>query len=86
MTDKLNFPSRDGFNNTPEGAAVFIQWKGTDLCADFTCECGESYHIDAMFVYAIKCTCGLTYEMPSHVTLLKIEKADGCCHHCEDGD
>lgn len=45
---------------------VFIQWKGTDVCMDFRCECGEDVHIDGMFVYAIECSkCGVRWEMPS---------------------
>jgi len=47
---------------------AFIQWKGTDVCMDFWCECGEHSHIDAMFAYAVKCwSCGTVWEMPSHV-------------------
>lgn len=35
---------------------VFIQWKGTDICADVHCGCGESFHLcGEMFVYAIQC-------------------------------
>jgi len=46
----------------------FIQWKGTDVCMDFQCECGQHYHIDAEFCYAIKCVkCEAVWEMPSYV-------------------
>ncbi len=47
---------------------AFIQWKGTDVCMDFHCECGARHHIDASFVYAVKChECGAIWEMPSHL-------------------
>lgn len=45
---------------------AFIQWKGTDACIDFRCHCGRHYHIDAEFLYFIKCpACGALWEMPS---------------------
>lgn len=35
---------------TPHG---WIQWKGTDVCMDFHCECGEANHYDGYFAYQI---------------------------------
>ena len=47
-------------------AHTFIQWKGTDACLDFRCECGWYGHWDGFFAYAIECGgCGKTWEMPS---------------------
>lgn len=44
---------------------VFVQWKGTDACLDFTCTCGYSGHYDGMFAYGLKCFhCGAIYTMP----------------------
>jgi hypothetical protein len=52
--------------------SAFIQWKGTDVCLDFTCECGGSGHVDAMFVYTIKCPdCGRVWAMPHTVSLVE---------------
>jgi len=54
----------------PEGsdADVFIQWKGTGLCMDLNCPCGQSSHVDAEFVYAVKCPACLTvYRMGTQV-------------------
>lgn len=46
-------------------AEVFIQWKGTDVCFDFTCPCGSDGHFDGFFAYFVKCReCGQTFEMP----------------------
>lgn len=37
----------------------WIQWKGTDVCMDVHCKCGEHSHLDAEFAYYIKCPkCG----------------------------
>lgn len=52
---------------------LFIQWKGTDLCGDFRCECGNNQHIDAMFCYTIECDeCGAKYKTPHTVGLVRI--------------
>lgn len=50
--------------------SAFIQWKGTDVCLDFACECGWEGHLDGDFVYAIKCGgCGREWQMPTTVPL-----------------
>lgn len=44
---------------------VGIQWKGTDVCFDFRCECGKDGHYDGYFCWAIQCPyCGARYDMP----------------------
>lgn len=56
---------------------AFIQWKGTDVCMDFHCECGAHHHIDADFVYAVKCyKCNAIWEMPSHLYPRRVLKHD----------
>lgn len=53
----------------------FIQWKGTDLCMDFHCECGTHNHYDGYFAYQVKCAgCGQVYEMDTKVKMKKIEE------------
>lgn len=55
---------------TPEGSEVdmFIQWKGTKVCLDFTCPCGASGHLDESFAYFIHCPgCGAVYQMGTQV-------------------
>lgn len=53
----------------PDGKAnVFVQWKGTDACFDFGCECGANGHFDGFFAYSLRCgACGAVYAMPSTV-------------------
>jgi hypothetical protein len=59
---------------------AFIQWKGTDVCMDFYCDCGADHHIDGHFVYAVKChACGAVWEMPSHIIPRKIASHDCTC-------
>lgn len=54
----------------PGEASAFIQWKGTDVCMDFCCDCGWRMHIDGLFAYNVKCSgCGQMWKMPSSVAL-----------------
>ena len=54
---------------------AFIQWKGTDVCMDFWCECGAHLHFDGYFAYAVRCPhCKTIWQMPSR---LFPRKADG---------
>lgn len=49
-------------------ATMFIQWKGTDVCLDFTCPCGADGHFDGDFPYFLRCpSCGSVYEMGTQV-------------------
>jgi len=52
---------------------AFIQWKGTDVCMDFHCECGAHCHFDGYFAYALKCPhCNAVWEMPHEVFPRKV--------------
>ena len=56
-------------------ANMFIQWKGTDVCLDFICECGFHGHIDDSFVYYVECSkCGNVYQMGTQVIAKKVTK------------
>jgi len=53
---------------------AFVQWKGTDVCMDFNCECGDFGHLDTMFAYFVKCqSCGTVWEMPCMLFPRKVE-------------
>lgn len=57
-----------GEKETPTGwvqPSAFIQWKGTDVCMDFHCECGAFCHFDGDFAYSVKCPhCQTVWQMP----------------------
>lgn len=59
-----------------------IQWKGTNVCMDCQCLCGESFHVDAEFAYGVQCPyCSRRYEMSGHVKMREMDIAeiwDGC--------
>ena len=48
----------------------WIQWKGTNVCIDIHCVCGESVHFDGDFMYFIKCPyCNRIYECDGNIKL-----------------
>lgn len=54
----------------------WIQWKGTDVCMDVYCKCGQHSHLDDDFAYAVKCpACGTVYVCNAHIELIEIESS-----------
>lgn len=50
--------------------SAFVQWKGTEVCADIHCTCGHHSHIDDMFAYNVRCpACSKLWEMPHNLPL-----------------
>lgn len=58
---------------------IWIQWKGTDVCFDFWCECSDPESncdfghadFDAPAPYAVQCArCGRKYDLPQTLPLL----------------
>ena len=62
----------------------WIQWKGTNVCMDVHCACGESSHIDGEFTYHVKCpNCGRIYFCNGHIELIELEnEPDHCVATC----
>jgi hypothetical protein len=54
-------------------------WKGTVVCGDFHCECGNYAHIcGAGFMYSIKChKCGVVWQVPTVLALERSSNKDG---------
>lgn len=51
----------------------WIQWKGTDVCIDIHCKCGEISHYDGEFMYHVKCPeCKTIYEASGFVKLIEV--------------
>lgn len=63
----------------------YSQWKGGSICMDLRCECGKPSHIDAGFVYYVRCPhCARVYALDSVIRLLPIhEPAVWPADHCE---
>jgi hypothetical protein len=55
----------------------FIQWKGTDVCMDVYCVCGEQFHIDDFFAYYVKClACDRVFEVGCHMALREVAEPE----------
>ena len=53
-----------GCDEQPDPHA-FVQWKGTDVCMDFHCDCGAHCHFDGYFAYVVECPhCHSQWQMP----------------------
>lgn len=51
----------------------FIQWKGTDVCMDFHCDCGWHNHYHGYFAYEVECfQCGEVFAPSCSVEMLKV--------------
>ncbi len=64
-----------------KGPHAWIQWKGTNVCADIRCACGEHSHIDAEFAYNVRCpSCKQVFGMSPFVMLVPLspEDVEGC--------
>lgn len=56
---------------------VWIQWKGTDVCADIHCECGAHLHFDGDFMYFFRCPyCETVWETGTHIAIYKVKPED----------
>lgn len=59
--------------NPKEKPHGWIQWKGTDVCIDIHCKCGEHSHFDGDFLYTVQCpSCGACYMLNPHIELVEI--------------
>lgn len=68
---------QEQYKDQPHG---WIQWKGTDVCMDFQCKCGESSHVDANFMYHVKCPhCNTVYFCNGHIELIELEVEPDHC-------
>ena len=70
MSDKIPFDHGFIRSDSAEKRSphAFVQWKGTDVCMDFYCDCGAHCHFDGNFAYAVKCPhCQTIWEMPCFV-------------------
>lgn len=68
---------QEQYKGMPHG---LVQWKGTDVCMDIYCKCGNSSHIDADFAYHVKCPkCGTVYMCNGHIELIELEQEPENC-------
>lgn len=59
---------------------AWLQWKGTAVCMDVHCACGEHFHIDDEFTYHVKCMkCERVYFCNGHIELIELEEEPKNC-------
>lgn len=64
----------------PKPSHAHIQWKGTDVCMDVYCICGERGHVDGGFVYNVRCPCcGRVYFCNPMIELICLETEPETC-------
>lgn len=72
----MNFEFKS-LKRTPPIPNGWIQWKGTNVCIDIHCICGESSHYDGDFMYFIECGyCGRVYECGGYIKLYERDKLE----------
>ncbi len=75
---------QETYEGKPRG---WIQWKGSDVCMDVYCECGNHFHIDADFAYYVKCpSCERVYMCNGHIELIELEVEPDSCVKTEEAD
>lgn len=53
-----------------EAGSTFLQWKGTDVCMDVVCLCGDQFHVDSYFAHAVRCPhCGKVMQFGTQVAV-----------------
>lgn len=63
---------QETYKGQPHG---WIQWKGTNGCVDIHCKCGYLSHVDAEFMYYVKCPkCQTVYFCNGHIELIELEQ------------
>ncbi len=68
---------QETYKDKPHG---WIQWKGTNVCMDIHCKCGEMTHVDDEFTYHIKCVkCKRVYFCNGHIELIELEQEPENC-------
>ncbi len=78
MKTALNFEEANKMFIKHNDFDGFIQWKGTDICMDFHCECGHHNHYDGHYAHVIKCSkCGNMYAPSCNIEMIKIKECDG---------
>lgn len=66
-----------GFEKEIQDSGPFgwIQYKGSDICVDIHCSCGELSHYDGDFAYAVRCPhCQKAWVLGQTVRLVELSQ------------
>jgi hypothetical protein len=60
-------------DNPRSESGGWIQWKGTNVCVDLHCRCGNADHVDMDFMYFVRCAaCGTVYAVGQNIKLIPL--------------
>lgn len=63
----------------------WIQYKGTEICIDIHCNCGNSSHFDGDFAYALRCPhCSKVFALGQTIRLIELSEEDQKCFDVKD--
>lgn len=66
-------------------ASASVQWKGTDVCLDFHCSCGEYGHVDGRFAYHYHCVkCGRVYKLRDKIEVEELPENEAAKYRAPD--
>ena len=61
--------------NVKDRPSGWIQWKGTDVCVDLHCMCGNMEHFDGYFFYFYECSeCKRVYAVGENILLIELNE------------
>ena len=67
----------DKINTRRDPPCLALQWKNTDACLDFDCECGASYHFDGYFCFQVQCPkCERIYALDTNIRLVRLSNEE----------
>lgn len=61
---------------------LYVQWKGTEVCLDFQCECSAEedayeFHFDGFMFGHVKCPrCGTVWEIDAHPKVTRSSRTE----------
>jgi hypothetical protein len=74
-------------DNPPSDTGGWIQWKGTEVCMDIHCVCGNFGHFDGDFFYTYECpSCHRKYAVGANIKFIPLtdEQAEFCRKEWQD--
>ncbi len=71
LDQEAAYEIQETYAGKPHG---WIQWKGTDVCMDIHCKCGQHSHYDGDFLYHVQCpACKTVYMCNGHIELIELK-------------
>jgi len=77
MSDYISKHLNLDYQHVKDKPHCWIQWKGTDVCIDVHCSCGNHDHFDGEFFYLYECPkCHKKYSVGCNILLHELSDED----------